>query len=105
MSVSHAEILARDIVSGLLMYRPGMFSLISIDTNKLSKVVVVVRGGFNHCDKNIVFTIPSVDVGNGADDVHVFIEENGRNFDFVNDGGIMAKDAVDIIIDAVKQKG
>ena len=104
MHVSHAEILARDIVSGLLMYRPGMFSLISIDTNELSKVVVV-RGGFNHCDKNIVFTIPSVDVGNGADDVHVFIEENGRNFDFVNDGGIMAKDAVDIIIDAVKQEG
>lgn len=104
MNVSHAEILARDIVSGLLMYRPGMFSLISIDTNKLSKVVVV-RGGFNHCDKNIVFTIPSVDVGNSSDDVHVFIEENGRNFDFVNDGGITAKDAVDIIIGAVKQEG
>lgn len=104
MNVSHAEILARDIVSGLLMYRPGMFSLISIDTNKLSKVVVV-RGGFNHCDKNIVFTIPSVDIGNGADTVHVFIEENGRNFDFVNDGSIMAKDAVDIIIEAVKQEG
>lgn len=104
MNVSHAEILARDIVSGLLMYRPGMFSLISIDTNKLSKVVVV-RGGFNHCDKNIVFTIPSVDIGNGADTVHVFIEENGRNFDFANDGGIMAKDAVYIIIEAVKQDG
>lgn len=104
MSVSYAEILARDIVSGLLFYRPGMFSLVSIDTNKLSKVVVV-RGGFNHCDKNIVFTIPSVDIGNGADTVHVFIEENGRNFDFVNDGGIMAKDAVDIIIEAVKQEG
>lgn len=104
MSVSHAEILARDIVSGLLMYRPGMFSLISIDANKLSKVVVV-RGGFNHCDKNIVFTIPSVDVGVGDDTVHVFIEENGRNFDFVNDGGITAKDAVDIIIEAVKQEG
>ena len=103
MNVSHAEILARDIVSGLLMYRPGMFSLISVDTNKLSKVVVV-RGGFNHCDKTIVFTIPSVDVGNGADAVHVFIEEKGRNFDFVNDGGIMAKDAVDIIIEAVKQE-
>lgn len=103
MNVSHAEILARDIVSGLLMYRPGMFSLISIDTNKLSKVVVV-RGGFNHCDKNIVFTIPSADVGNSADAVHVFIEENGRNFDFVNDGGIMVKDAVDIIIEAVKQE-
>lgn len=102
MNVSHAEILARDIVSGLLMYRPGMFSLISIDTNKLSKVVVV-RGGFNHCDKNIVFTIPSVDVGNSADAVHVFIEENGRNFDFVNDGSIMEKNAVDIIIEAVKQ--
>lgn len=101
MNVSHAEILARDIISGLLMYRPGMFSLVSIDTNKLSKVVVV-RGGFNHCDKNIVFTVPSVDVGNGADAVHVFIEENGRNFDFVNDGGIMVKDAVDIIIEAVK---
>ena len=104
MNVSHDEILARDIVSGLLMYRPGMFSLISIDTNKLSRVVVV-RGGFNHCDKNIVFTIPSVDVGNDADAVHVFIEENGRNFDFVNDGSIMAKDAVDIIIEAVKQEG
>lgn len=104
MNVSHAEILARDIVSGLLMYRPGMFSLISIDTNELSKVVVV-RGGFNHCDKNIVFTIPCVDVGSDADTVHVFIEENGRNFDFVNDGGIMAKDAVDIIIEAVKQEG
>ena len=104
MNVSHAETLARDIVSGLLMYRPGMFSLIRIDTNELSKVVVV-RGGFNHCDKNIVFTIPSVDVGSDADTVHVFIEENGRNFDFVNDGGIMAKDAVDIIIDAVKQEG
>ena len=103
MNVSHAEILARDIVSGLLVYRPGVFSLISIDTNKLSKVVVV-RGGFNHCDKNIVFTIPSVDIGNGADTVHVFIEENGRNFDFVNDGGIMAKDAADIIIEAVKQE-
>lgn len=102
MNVSHAEILARDIVSGLLMYRPGMFSLISIDTNELSKVVVV-RGGFGHCDKNIVFTIPSIDVGNDADTVHVFIEENGRNFDFVNDGDIMAKDAVDIIIEAVKQ--
>ena len=86
------------------MYRPGMFSLISIDTNKLSKVVVV-RGGFNHCDKNIVFTIPSVDIGNGADTVHAFIEENGRNFDFVNDGGIIAKDAVDIIIETVKQEG
>ena len=104
MNVSHAEILARDIVSGLLMYRPGMFSLISIDTNELSKVVVV-RGGFNHRDKNIVFTIPSVDIGNGADTVHVFIEENARNFDFVNDGGIMAKYAVDIIIEAVKQDG
>lgn len=104
MNVSHAGILARDIVSGLLMYRPGMFSLVSVDTNKLSKVVVV-RGGFNHCDKDIVFTFPSVDVGNGADAVHVFIEENGRNFDFVNDGGIMAKDAVDIIIEAVKQEG
>lgn len=103
MNVSHDEILARDIVSGLLMYRPGMFSLISIDTNKLSKVVVV-RGGFNHCDKNIVFTIPSVDVGSREDTVHVFIEENGRNFDFVNDGGIKSKDAVDIIIDAVKQE-
>lgn len=103
MNVSHAEILARDIVSGLLMYRPGMFSLISIDTNKLSKVVTV-RGGFNNCDKNIVFTIPSVDVGNCADTVHVFIEENGQNFDFVNDGGITAKDAVDIIIEAVKQE-
>lgn len=104
MNVSHAEILARDIVSGLLMYRPGMFSLISIDTNKLSKVVVV-RGGFNHCDKNIVFTIPSVDVDSREDTVHVFIEENGRNFDFVNDGGIKSKDAVDIIIEAVKQDG
>lgn len=104
MNVSHAEILVRDIVSGLLIYRPGMFSLVSIDTNKLSKVVVV-RGGFNHCDKNIVFTIPSVDIVNGADTVHVFIEENGRNFDFVNDGSIMAKDAVDIIIEAVKQEG
>ena len=104
MNVSRAEILARDIVSGLLMYRPGMFSLISIDTNKLSKVVVV-RGGFNHRDKNIVFTIPSVDVGSDAVTVHVFIEENGRNFDFVNDGGITAKDAVDIIIGAVKQEG
>lgn len=104
MNVSRAEILARDIVSGLLMYRPGMFSLIRIDTNKLSKVVVV-RGGFHHRDKNIVFTIPSVDVGSDADTVHVFIEENGRNFDFVNDGGIMAKDAVDIIIEAVKQDG
>lgn len=104
MNVSHAEILARDIVSGLLMYRPGMFSLISIDTNKLSKVVVV-RGGFNNCDRNIVFTIPSVDVGSEVDTVHVFIEENGRNFDFVNDGGILAKDAVDIIIEAVKQDG
>lgn len=103
MNVSHAEILARDIVSGLLMYRPGMFSLISIDTNKLSKVVVV-WGGFNHCDKNIVFTIPIVDVGSEEDTVHVFIEENGRNFDFVNDGDIMAKDAVDIIIEAVKQE-
>ena len=104
MNVSRDEILARDIVSGLLTYRPGMFSLISIDDNKWSKVVVV-RGGFNHCDKNIVFTIPSVDVGAGDDTVHVFIEENGRNFDFVNDGGIMAKDAVDIIIEAVKQEG
>ena len=104
MNVSRDEILARDIVSGLLTYRPGMFSLISIDANKWSKVVVV-RGGFNHCDKNIVFTIPSVDVGAGDDTVHVFIEENGRNFDFVNDGGIMAKDAVDIIIEAVKQEG
>lgn len=104
MNVSHAEILARDIVSGLLMYRPGMFSLISIDTNKLSKVVVV-RGGFNNCVKNIVFTIPSVDVGNSADAVHVFIEENGRNFDFVNDGGITAKDAVDIIIEATQLEG
>lgn len=104
MNVSHAEILARDIVSGLLMYCPGMFSLVSIDANKLSKVVTV-RGGFNHCDKNIVFTIPSVDVGSGDDTVHVFIEENGQNFDFVNDGGIMAKDAVDIIIEAVKQEG
>lgn len=103
MNVSHAEILARDIVSGLLMYRPGMFSLISIDTNKLSKVVVV-RGGFNHCDKNIVFTIPSVDVGSREDTVHVFIEENGRNFDFVNDGGIITKEAVDIIVEAVKQE-
>ena len=103
MNVSQAEILARNIVSGLLMYRPGMFSLISIDTNKLSKVVVV-RGGFNHCDKNIVFTIPSVDVGSREDTVHVFIEENGRNFDFVNDGGIKSKDAVDIIIEAVKQE-
>nr|DAN28783.1 MAG TPA: hypothetical protein [Caudoviricetes sp.] len=103
MNVSHAEILARDIVSGLLMYRPGMFSLISIDTNELSKVVVV-RGGFNHHDKNIVFTIPSVDVGSDADTVHVFIEENGRNFYFVNDGGIKSKDAVDIIIEAVKQE-
>ena len=103
MNVSHAEILARDIVSGLLMYRPGVFSLISIDTNELSKVVVV-RGGFNHRDKNIVFTIPSVDVGSDADTVHVFIEENGRNFDFVNDGGIKSKDAVDIIIEAVKQE-
>lgn len=100
MNVSHAEILARDIVSGLLMYRPGMFSLISIDTNEMS----VVRGGFNHCDKNIVFTIPSVDVGSGDDTVHVFIEENDRNFDFVNDGGIIPKDAVDIIIEAVKQE-
>lgn len=104
VSVSLAETLARDIVSRLLMYRPGMFSLISIDINKLSKVVFV-RGGFNHCDKNIVFTIPSVDVGSGADTVHVFIEEDGRNFDFVNDGGITAKDAVDIIIEAVKQEG
>lgn len=104
MNVSHAEILARDIVSRLLMYHPGMFSLISIDTNKLSKVVTV-RGGFDNCDKNIVFTIPSVDVGSGDDTVHVFIEENGQNFDFVNDGGTMAKDAVDIIIDAVKQEG
>ena len=103
MNVSHAEILARDIVSGLLMYRPGMFSLISIDTNELSKVFVV-RGGFNHRDKNIVFTIPSVDVGSDADTVHVFIEENGRNFDFVNDGGIKSKDAVDIIIEVVKQE-
>ena len=103
MNVSHAEILARDIVSGLLMYRPGMFSLVSIDTNKLSKVVVV-RGGFNHCDKNIVFTIPTVDVGAGEDTVHVFIEENGRNFDFVNDGDILAKDAVDIIVDAVNRE-
>lgn len=101
MNVSHAEILARDIVSGLLMYRPGAFSLVSIDTNEMSKVVVV-RGGFNHCDKNIVFTIPSVDVGSDADTVYVFIEENGRNFDFVNDGGIKSKDAVDIIIEAVK---
>lgn len=101
MNVSHAEILARDIVSGLLMYCPGMFSLISIDTNKLYKVVVV-RGGFSHCDKNIVFTIPSVDVGSREDTVHVFIEENGRNFDFVNDGGIKSKDAIDIIVDAVK---
>ena len=103
MNVSSAEILARDIVSRLLIYRPGMFSLISIDTNKLSKVVVV-RGGFNHCDKNIVFTITGGDICNGADTIHVFIEENGRNFDFVNDGGIMAKDAVDIIIEAVKQE-
>lgn len=103
MNVSHAEILARDIVSGLLMYCPGSFSLVSIDTNKLSKVVVV-RGGFNHRDKNIVFTIPSVDVGSREDTVHVFIEENGRNFDFVNDGGIKSKDAVDIIIEAVKQE-
>lgn len=103
MNVSRAEILARDIVSGLLMYRPGMFSLISIDTNKFSKVVVV-RGGFNHCDKNIVFTIPGVDVGSREDTVHVFIEENGRNFDFVNDGGIKSKDAVYIIIEAVKQE-
>lgn len=102
MNASSAEVFANDIVSGLLMYRPGMFSLVSIDTNKLSKVVVV-RGGFNHCDKNIVFTIPSVGVGD--DTVHVFIEENGRNFDFVNDGGITAKDAVDIIIEAVKQDG
>lgn len=86
------------------MYHPGTFSLVIIDTNILSKVVVV-RGGFNHCDKNIVFTIPSVDIGNGADTVHVFIEENGRSFDFVNDGGIMPKDAVDIIIEAVKQEG
>ena len=54
--------------------------------------------------KNIVFTIPSVDVGSGEDTVNVFIEENGRNFDFVNDGGIMAKDAVDII-EAVRQEG
>lgn len=104
MNVPSAEVFAKDIVSGLLMYRPGMFSLVSIDTNELSKVVVV-RGGFNHCDKNIVFTIPSVDVGSGADTVHVFIEENGRNFDFVNDGGITAKDVVDIIIEAVKQEG
>lgn len=104
MNVSRAETLAKDIVSGLLMYRPGMFSLISIDTNELSKVVVV-RGGFNHCDKNIVFTVPMVDVGSDDGTVHVFIEENGRNFDFVNDGGIMAKDAVDIIIEAVKQEG
>lgn len=103
MNVSHAEILARDIVSGLLMYRPGMFSLVSIDTNKLSKIVVV-RGGFNHCDKNIVFTIPTVDVGSGEDTVHVFIEENGRNFEFVNDGDILAKDAVDIIVDAVRRE-
>lgn len=103
MNVSHAEILARDIVSGLLMYRPGMFSLVSIDTNELSKVVVV-RGGFDHCDKNIVFTIPSVDVGEDDDTAHVLIEENGRNFDFVNDGGIKSKDAVDIIIEAVKQE-
>ena len=104
MNVPSAEVFAKDIVSGLLMYRPGMFSLVSIDTNELSKVVVV-RGGFNHCDKNIVFTITSVDVGSGADTVHVFIEENGRNFDFVNDGGITAKDVVDIIIEAVKQEG
>ncbi len=103
MNISHAEILARDIVSGLLMYRPGMFSLVSIDTNELSKVVVV-RGGFNHCDKNIAFTIPTVDVGAGEDTVHVFIEENGRNFDFVSDGAILAKNAVDIIIEAVKQE-
>lgn len=103
MSDTKAEIFAKDIVSGLLMYRPGMFSLISIDTNELSKVVVV-RGGFNHCDKNIVFTIPSVDVGSREDTVHVFIEGNGRNFDFVNDGGIKSKDAVDIIIEAVKQE-
>lgn len=101
MSDTKAEIFAKDIVSGLLMYRPGTFSLINIDTNELSKVVVV-RGGFNHCDKNIVFTIPSVDICNGADTVHVFIEENGRSFDFVNDGGIMAKDAVDIIVEATK---
>lgn len=50
MNVSHAEILARDIVSWLLICRPGMFSLISIYTNELSKAVVA-RGGFNHCDK------------------------------------------------------
>lgn len=104
MSDTKAEVFAKDIVSGLLMYHPGMFSLVSIDTNRLSKVVVV-RSGFNHCDKNIVFTIPSVDIGNGADTVHVFIEENGQNFDFVNDGGITAKDAVDIIIESVKQEG
>ena len=104
MSDTKAEVFAKDIVSGLLMYHPGTFSLVIIDTNILSKVVVV-RGGFNHCDKNIVFTIPSVDIGNGADTVHVFIEENGRSFDFVNDGGIMPKDAVDIIIEAVKQEG
>lgn len=104
MSDTKAEIFAKDIVSGLLMYRPGTFSLINIDTNRLSKVVVV-RGGFNRCDKNIVFTIPSVDIGDGDDTVHVFIEENGRNFDFVNDGGIMTNDAVDIIIEAVKQEG
>ena len=103
MNVSHAEAFVKDIVSGLLMYRPGMLSLVSIDTNKLSKVAVV-RGGFNHCDKNIVFTIPSVDVGSGADTVHVFIEENGRNFDFVNDGGIIAKDVVDVIIEVVRKE-
>lgn len=78
-----------------------MFSLVSIDSNKLSKVAVV-RGGFNHCDKNIVFTFPSVDVGASEDTVHVFIEENGRNFEFVNDGDILAKDAVYVIIEAVK---
>lgn len=77
--------------------------MVSIDTNELSKVVVV-RGGFNHCDKNIVFTIPCVDVGNVADTVHVFIEENGLSFDFVNDGGIMSKDAVDIIIETVRKE-
>ena len=104
MNVSHAEILARDIVSGLLMYRPGAFFLVSIDTNELSKVVIV-RGGFNHCDKNVVFTFPSADAGSGDDTVNVFIDENGRSFDFVNDGGIMAKDAVDIIVEAVKQAG
>ena len=103
MNVSHAEILARDIVSGLLMYQPGMFSLVSIDTNELSKVVVV-RGGFNHCDKNIVFTMPVDDVDEGEDTVHVFIEESGRNFDFVNDGDILAKEAVDTIVEVVKRE-